>query len=301
MNEVVKSKKIDRLFNKAISLIEKGDLNEALAILSAVAEKQPALDVLLLLGKLYKDLGKLPEAIAWFDKAVKAYPRDELSSLALFHALSNNGQEDKAMTEMERFLSIAPSENYESFRAEYYFEQGMLADADDLRILLLTRATRANPKYAEAFLELGKIYNKLGNIIEAEKALRKSVAIEDDGWARLYLGNLYFSAKNWTAAEKEFVEAQKRLPGLATPVWCQADVYRRKGDLIKSEQLYRKAVELQPDDVEALARLGRALLENNKSEEGAKYIRMALKKDPSCGVALKWKKQFDICDVIGGV
>src|SRR5262245_65155210 len=98
----------------------------------------------------------------------------------------------------------------------------------------------------------------------------------------------------WDAAEKEFVEGQKRLPDLAVPVWCQADVYRKRGDLKESERLYRAAVKLEPHDASTLARLGRLLLENNKRTEGAKYLQMALKEDPTCRVALKWKKQFNV-------
>ena len=285
---------IDCLFNEAVTLIEKGDLNPAIELLSAIAEKQPAIDALLSLGKCYKDLGKLTEAIYWFDRAVKEYPENELSSLSLFHALSNNEQNNEAINEMKRFLSIAHSDQYESFRADYYFEQAMLAEEEDVRVSLLIRATLASPESAEAFSELGKSYNKLGNVIESETAFKKSIDILDDGWARLYLGNLFFSLERLDEAEKEFTEAQKRLPNLAVSFWCQADVHLKRGDLIVGEQLYRAAIKIQPNDAQALARLGRFLLEEKRRAEGTKYLQMALEKNPTCEVALKWKKQFNI-------
>ena len=290
----MKSKNNSLLFSKAIESRDKGDASSALAILFTIVGVPPDLKVLRVIGDIYWDIGQLHKAISYFRKATQHYPDDELASLALFHTLSNNEQYDEALSEMERFLSIAPSPEYESFRGQYYFEQGMRSEDKRKRIVLLEQAIQVDPEYAEAFMELGKSYKRLGEKEKAEAALRKSIALNDDGWAHIYLGNLFFSLEEWDAAEKEFIIGQERLPDVATPLWCQADVYRQKGDLIKSEHLYRAAVELEPDSADALARLGRFLLENENRSEGEKYIRLALKENPTSNVALKWKQQFSV-------
>ena len=298
----------EQLLNEAITLFDNGDLEGALVILTTIVEspitfdllrrtieETPlALDVLRLMGKIKWKLGCLPEAILCFRKASRHYPKDEAVSLGLFHTLCSNGQDDEAQYEMERFLSLAPSPKYESFRGRFYYHQGLRCEHDSQRVLLFKYATEADPEFSEAFTELGQSYLKLGKIEEAELAYRRSITL-NDGWGHLYLGNLFFGMENWDAAEKEFIEGQQRLPELAVPVKCQADVYRKRGDLKRSEQLYREAVKLEPNDSSMLAYLGRFLLENNQRAEGAEYIKRALEKDASCEVALKWKQQFNVC------
>ena len=305
----MESEQAAQLLNEAIALNDTGDLAGALAILTTIVEAPIPFDMLRLtddeqtplvldvyrfMGKIHWKLGRLPEAISCFRYARRHYPKDESVSLGLFYTLCKNGQSDEALNEMERFLAIAPSAKYESFRGQFYFDEAMRSEDEEKRVALLEKAIQAEPEYAEAFMELGISYKRLGEIEKAEVALRKSIALDDDGLAHLFLGNLFFSLEEWDAAEKEFMEAQTRLPDVATPLWCQADVYRKKGDLGTSERLYRAAVAIEPDSADALARLGRALLENNKGDEGAIYIEMALKEDPACNVALKWKKQFNV-------
>lgn len=290
----MKSENADKLFNEAIDLRDKDNLAEALTILSKIVETPPAIDVLRVKGKIHWDLRQLPEAISCFRNATRYYPDDEIASLALFHTLSNNGQDNEATEEMERFLSIASSEEYESFRADYYFKRGMNSEKDDMRISLLERATQADPKHAEAFMELGISYRKRGEVEKARSALNSSINLNDDGWARLYLGNLFFFLREWDAAEKEFLKAQILLPHVSAPLWCQADVHQKKGNLIKSEQLHREALKLEPESEYELARVGRFFLESNKRSEGTKYIQMALQKNPDCNMALRVKQEFNL-------
>lgn len=290
----MKKKESNRLYKKAIALMNQRDFEEALAIASNLVETSPSFHNLLLIGELYSELGMLSDAISWFHKTIKQYPNDDLASLSLFHTLYQNNQKSEALNEMERYLSISSSPDYESMRGALYFELGIECSNDKERIALLETATHADPENAEAFLELGRSYKRLEELEKAEAAFRKSIALNDDGWAHLYLGNLYFSLGDWDKAEKEFMEGQARLPDVAAPVWCQADVYWKRGDLPKSEQLYRAAVNLQPDDTDALARIGRFLLETGKREEGEEYLQRALKKDPANKSALKWKEQYGI-------
>lgn len=284
--------KKDNLLNKAISLRDSGELSKALAILSTIVEKTPDLETLYLIGDICWDMGQILEAISYFKKATQLSPDDELSSLALYHTLSESENFEEALNEMERYLTSFSSLEYESFRAECYFKQGMRSFDFNKRNLLLERAIAVAPEYAEAFVELGKSYKKLGEIEKAKSAYKKAIEIEDDGWARLYLGNLFYGIGDLPAAEIEFIKAQKLLPDIAAPLWCQGDVYRLKGEVKKSEQFYQKAVKLESNDSQSLARLGRSLLENNRIEEGGKYIEHALRVDPSCSIALKSKQRF---------
>jgi Tfp pilus assembly protein PilF len=179
-------------------------------------------------------------------------------------------------------------------RANAYFEEAMNTRGRKRRAMLLEHAIRLDNEFADAYLELGITYLDLDEVEKAESMLRTSISLDDDGWAHLYLGNLFFGLENWDAAEIEFRLAKQRLPDLSVPLWCIADVYRARGDVKKSEKFYRAAVELEPKDATSLAHLGRLLLENKRRDEGTQYIRRALKEDKSCKSALKWKRQYKI-------
>ena len=290
----MKREKSDQLINEAIASRDEGDLSRALTILLTIIETPPDLKVLCAMGSIYWDLGQLPEAISCLLRAIEYYPNNESAILWFFDRLSKDKELDLSAKEMEQSLIFPTTKEYELFRADFYYEYALLSSDNHQRVVLLEYATKANPDDAEAFMELGKSYKNIGEIEKAELSLKKSISINDDGMARLWLGHLFFCVGLWDLAEREFVSAQNHFPKFAAPIWGQADIYRQRGDMKKSEQLYHAAVREQPNNAEALARLGRALLENNKSEEGARYIEMALKENPACKVALKWKKQFNV-------
>ena len=179
-------------------------------------------------------------------------------------------------------------------RADGYFDEAVNSDDDGRRIMLLRRAVSLDPGFSDAYMELGKTHLHLGEVEEAERALRAAVELDDNGWAHLYLGNLYYGEQDWDAALREFHAAGKTLPGLNVPLWCAGDIHREAGDLEESERYYRKAVEVGPSDPAALARLGRLLIERGNRADGAAYINRALEKDATCKVALKWKRRYKV-------
>ncbi len=160
--------------------------------------------------------------------------------------------------------------------------------------MLLRRAVSLNPEFSDAYVELGKSYLHLDNIEEAEKALRTAIELDDNGWAHLYLGNLFYQEEDFDAALKEFHSAKECFPELSTPLWCIADIHREIGELEESEQYYRRAVAVEPSDAASLARLGRLLIEKGEHAEGARYIKQALEEDETCKVALKWKRRYQV-------
>jgi tetratricopeptide (TPR) repeat protein len=178
--------------------------------------------------------------------------------------------------------------------ANDYFEAALQIDDDKRRIVLLKQTVQLDNNFAEAYLELGHSYRNLNKLKKAESMFKTAISLNDDGWGHLYLGNLFFTKKDWDGAAAEFRKGRRLLPNNATPIWCLADVYRAKGDIVRSESFYRMAVKIEPSSTNALARLGRLLLEENRKIEGTEYIKQALEQDESCRVALKWKKQYKI-------
>src|SRR5688572_11642499 len=185
--------------------------------------------------------------------------------------------------------SLSPDE-----RAASHYEEALRSEDDAQRIALLKRAVALDPGFSDAYVELGKSHLRLNDIEEAESALRTAVELDGNGWAHLYLGNLFYREQDWDAALDEFRAAEQRFPELGVPLWCSGDIHREAGDLAKSEDYYRRAVAVEPSDAAALARLGRLLIEKGEHAEGAAYIERALEEDASCRVALKWKRRYKV-------
>ncbi|MEP7076560.1 MAG: tetratricopeptide repeat protein [Acidobacteriota bacterium] len=90
-----------------------GRYEEVIEVLGGLIEDYPNIPPAYnFLGSVYWKRGNLDGAIDCFQKAVKYAPSWELASRALFHALYERGQKDRAFAEVRRFLSIAESKEY---------------------------------------------------------------------------------------------------------------------------------------------------------------------------------------------
>ena len=175
-------------------------------------------------------------------------------------------------------------------KAELLIEESRETDDLQRQESLLQQAVQLNPKSSESFEELGKCYLYLGQIDRAEVALQTALDLEDNGWSRLYLGNIHYRGGEYKLAEKQYKLGRRFLSDLAAPLWCIADVRWAAGDLVGGEDYYRQAAALEPDDAGTLARLGRFLIETERREEGEPYLRKALACDPTDSFAKKYAK-----------
>lgn len=109
-------RKIEEPFNQAIALRDQGDFQGALQLLSGIAESYPFAGVFGVTGAIYIKLGDLEKARKCFERAVDLAPKSELASLNLFHTLYKEGNKARAYSEMNRFLRLSKSEEYDRLK-----------------------------------------------------------------------------------------------------------------------------------------------------------------------------------------
>lgn len=109
---------IEGPFNHALALRDQGDYEGAIQILSGIAERYPFAAVFGVTGAIYKKIGDLENARKCFERAVELAPKSELASLNLFHTLHRLGNKARAYSEMDRFLSLRKSEEYDRLKME---------------------------------------------------------------------------------------------------------------------------------------------------------------------------------------
>jgi tetratricopeptide (TPR) repeat protein len=105
--------RIELDFNCALDLWHGGDGRAAAEILERLASAYPDRPAILgMLGAIYRSLGEHERAVGYYQRTAALSPKSELASLSLFHSLWQVGRRDEAMDEMARFLTVAPSEEY---------------------------------------------------------------------------------------------------------------------------------------------------------------------------------------------
>jgi predicted Zn-dependent protease len=115
-----RSESDEREFQRAIQMRAEGDLKGAEKLLAGLAGRCPEdLLVRLILGGVLFNLDRYSEAIVAFRRVLSERPANEPSSLGLFHCLWHLGERREAIQEMERFLSIAKSDEYEKLRRDF--------------------------------------------------------------------------------------------------------------------------------------------------------------------------------------
>ena len=119
--------RIEPEFNRALELWRGGDARAAASILERLSLEYPNRPYILgLLGAIYyRSLGDYERAANYFGQTVSLSPKSELASRGLFFSLRELGRHEEAMAEMARFLSVAPSKEYDLLVRE------SLEDLDD--------------------------------------------------------------------------------------------------------------------------------------------------------------------------
>ena len=119
------------------------------------------------LGRMYYDLGKYPESIEAFQQEIKLQP----NSVA-YHFLGNG----------------------------YYFTEKL-----EEALAAYREAIRLTPNYEQAYVELGKVYNRLGCHSDAIDSYQHALRIQpDDVIAHVGLGFTEFKQGNKDAASRQY-------------------------------------------------------------------------------------------------
>ena len=158
-------------------------------------------------------------------------------------SLHQSGQIDNALEIYRQALALAP-ENPDAllFTAVACCQKGNYPAAAELFAKIPAKLMSDNPNY---FINYGLTLSETGELDKAVEFLQKGTVLDPDAFeARFNLGRCYFRLKNFPEAETAF----------------------------------SAALELSPEDVEALAYLGAALIEQNKLAAGLQQLEQAFGK-----------------------
>ena len=126
----------------------------------------------------------------------------------------------------------------------------MTLDLDALLVL-----EHDTPRDVDLLLCIGGAYLRQRELKKCHAYYTRALEVDpDDGWTHLKMGNLagLYSQED---AEMHIRRAIELMPDVACPYWCLADLYNKQGYWSRTEEYYRRAVEIDPSDVVAKSKL----------------------------------------------
>jgi protein O-GlcNAc transferase len=233
---------IKEAYDSALSLFEKGELQDALEILLNLDHRFPGdPQILSLIGACHFNAGRKSQAAASWQKAASLAPDDAEIHFNLGQALHDSANFSEAHTALQRALAL-------------------------------------NSGSARAWHISGLVLKQLGQLDDAERAFHQALTISPDFLdATQDLGILYLDAHRLDEAEAMFRRAVASRPHQAETSYNLGLVLLNKRRFEESIPLFRNALTSRPDFAEANNNLGLALYELDRLGESEDAFRCAIR------------------------
>ncbi len=211
---------------------------QALGYISG-GEAPEATDYTKLAGSYFAK-GEFDKAIDIWETILEKQPDNAEIITAIANALLQKGDLRAAEETARRAMAARPT-----FYAAHniltlcYINTGRLDEAEQLA----TYVTAKDPNNAEAYFNLGVVYDKKGLDARALGAFKKSVELRGDyDESRINLGNAYLKAGRVVEAKQELETALDINPRSAQAWFLLGNAYRVEGDTAKALDAYRQAL-----------------------------------------------------------
>lgn len=235
------------------------------------------------LGMQLNQQGKFVEADPVLRQAVGLDPhsvryRDEWTK-----ALLGSGLTTAAFGSLKEFVGTHPdSDGAHLLMGKFYATQNSMNKAAQE----FEKAVSLNPKLEEAYAYLAVANEQLNRLDPAIEAARKAVALDKaDPKNWLMLATLLSRTQGGEEVRNAFEQTLKLASTTASSyreyaLWLSTKV-NKLDDLSKAEQYARKALALDPQDIQSTLILGKTLDALGRGKEATEYLKTATLKLPS--------------------
>lgn len=275
------AEKAEKTFFILGSLYERsGRLQEAeAAFLKVIAFNPENQEAYLDLGNLYERNNRIENALSAFGKGFELNPetpggRRARIKLFLLQGilLARTGNFDSALRMFEEGIEVAPDD------PELHYHVGLVhlrRNEDALAETAFLKVVSLDPQYQDAYLSLGDLYERHGQIDEALTAFAKGFEVNPTspggGNARIKLflleGNVLARRGAFDDALKLLEQALRFSPDPAPIYFNIAQIYLSRGDLVKGEEALNSTLQIDPKHQAAILRLGILYEQQGKLDE----------------------------------
>lgn len=249
------------------------------AYLDAISADASLSEARYLLGMLFVQTGRGPQALEHLRTALRLSPDNPACLRALGHASLAAGQAPEAADAFGRLARLHPA------LAEAHFGQGEALRASGREkdaAEAYRRAIAADPDSPHARINLGITLQGLAAYDEAVAVLREAASLAPDSFAARYnLGFVLALQRRFDEAAEAYRAALAIDPKSAAAHLNLGSVLQTLHKLDDAIASYRRAVAASPDLVQAHVNLAAALHEKQDAKGAVETLRRATALDPS--------------------
>ncbi|NJM60389.1 MAG: tetratricopeptide repeat protein [Oscillatoriales cyanobacterium RU_3_3] len=195
-------------------------------------------------GEIYLSQGKLEEAIASCEQALKIYPNFAPAYKTLGNALQAQGRMEEARHWYAKAIEIDP--NF----AEVYANLGSICAQQQKwqeAIAFYQKAIAIKPDFAGVYRNLAKVFGQIHKPAEAQECWYRAFSLEPEkvnAGEHLKMGEAFFRQEKFPEAISCFQRAVKLDPNLAVAYQNLGEVLKKQGKMEEATPYYRRAIEL---------------------------------------------------------
>jgi predicted Zn-dependent protease len=270
-------------YERAMILIDASRVDAAEAALrTVVAQNADFYDAQRMLGRLIidhadSDRAKIDDALTHLQAAFRIYPDDLATGMAVAQILLNTERWAESEKVLATMLERAPDQraiNYMYARVLTKLGRGNESKQ------YYERAVEVDPTYAPAVQQLVDLYEAENDFAKAAAVLQPLIA-EDPMNIELQRRQAYLylragDAEKARASLKALVDAD---PKDTRSMFYLAEAYNDLEQFAEADKIYRKLLEVTPDDPDVLASYGLSQMGQHKFDEAAKTFQ-AMEKLP---------------------
>ena len=195
-------------------------------------------------GETYLSQGKLEEAIASCEQALKIHPNFAPAYKTLGNALQAQGRMEEARHWYAKAIEIEP--NF----AEVYANLGSICAQQEKwseAIEFYQKAIALKPNFAGVYRNLAKVFGQIGQPAEAQECWYRAFSLEPEKASpaeHLGMGDAFFRQEKLPEAISCYDRAIKLNPNLPQAYQNIGEALKKQGKLEEATVYYRKAIEL---------------------------------------------------------
>jgi len=207
------------------------------------------------------------------------YPKDGFAWKALGIIFRNTGKLTEAVEANQKAVDLLSKD------AEAHTNLGVTLKAIgnlDAALLSHKRALEIQPDFVDAHNNMGSVYRALKKNVKAVNCFEKAISLNPkSASAHANLGVTFQELGRLSSAEACYKKAIKLNPNYAVAYYNFGTLLKERGQLDGAKACYKKAISINPEYYDALHALGRVLEELSLYKEAVSVFRQALQVDDS--------------------
>ena len=225
--------------------------------------------------------GKGDEAIHCYKRVIELTPDNPAAHRDLAMAYKTLGRKQEAEKALDESFELDP-ERKELVMAAQHQQDGEFGKAEAICRNILRR----DPRNVNATRMLGTLARDLGKPRLAARMLRNAVNLAPDFFgARMDLARALIEIEELDDCEGVLQEAIRQKPELPHPYSLLGNLYTKQGRFEEAVEVYKVALEKQPNHGPSLAAMGHALKTIGRQEESIGTYRDCITRHPEFGEA----------------